>query len=100
MGARNGTIRHSEGTRLKSGSIETTLYALIGAIQEVLPREEEKMVTLVVCHLLNRTTARFQSVSRGHGRKWSSPAVAEVLVRPVSSKRRVEINPAGKHASF
>jgi hypothetical protein len=68
MGARNGTIRHSEGTRWKSGSIETTLYDLIGAIQEVLPREEEKMVTLVLCHLLNRTTARFRSVSRGHGR--------------------------------
>jgi hypothetical protein len=68
MEARNGTIRHSEGTALKPGSTETTLYDLIEAIQESIPREEDKMVTLVLGHLLNRTTARFQSVSRGHGR--------------------------------
>ena len=41
-------MRRSEETRLKSTSIETTLYDLIGAVQEVLPREEEKMVTWVV----------------------------------------------------
>jgi hypothetical protein len=68
MEPRNGTIRRPEGTRLKSGCIETTLYDLIGAVQEVLPREEEKMVTRVVCHLLNRTPARFQNTSRGYSR--------------------------------
>jgi len=67
MEPRKGTIGRSEETRLKSGPIETTLYDLIGAVQEVLPQEEEKMVTMVVCHLLNRTPARFHSVSRGHG---------------------------------
>lgn len=53
---------------MKSGSIETTLYDLIGAVREVLPREEEKMVTLVVRHLLNRTSARFQKASRRYSR--------------------------------
>jgi hypothetical protein len=56
-----GTIRRSEETRLKSTSIETTLYDLIGAVQEVLPREEEKMVTFMVCNLLNRGAAKFQN---------------------------------------
>jgi len=65
MEPRNGTIRRSEGTRLKSGSIETTLYDLIGAVQEVLPQEDEKMVTLVVCDLLNRGTAKFQNFPGG-----------------------------------
>jgi ribosomal protein L17 len=68
MEARNGTIRRSKGTRLKSGSIKTTLYDLIGAVQEVLPREEEKMVTLVVRHLLNRTPVRYQNASGGYSR--------------------------------
>lgn len=37
-----GTIGLFEETALKSASIETTLYDLIGAVREVLPREEEK----------------------------------------------------------
>lgn len=68
MGPRKGRIRRSEETRLKSTSIETTLYDLIGAVQEVLPREEEKMVTLVVCNLLGRSPARWQNVPRKYGR--------------------------------
>jgi hypothetical protein len=68
MEPRQGTIRGSEQTRLKSASIETTLYDLIGAVQEVLPREEENMVTLVVCNLLSRGTAKFHNFPRGSRR--------------------------------
>ena len=68
MEPRKGTIRRAEETRWKSSSIETTLYDLIGAVQEVLPRDEEKMVTLVVCNLLNRGAAKFQNFPRVPGR--------------------------------
>jgi hypothetical protein len=61
MGSRRGTIRRHGETGLKSASIETTLYDLIGAVQDALPRENEKMVTWMVCHLLNRGTAKIQS---------------------------------------
>ena len=68
MESGKGMFPRAEEPRLKTTSIKTTLYDLIGAVQEVLPQEDEKMVTRVVCHLLNRTPARFQKVSRGHGR--------------------------------
>jgi hypothetical protein len=61
MGSIGGTIRRHGETRLKSAPIETTLYDLIGAVQDALPREDEKMVTWVVWYLLNRGIAKFQS---------------------------------------
>lgn len=61
MEPRKGRTCRSEKTRLKSASIETTLYDLIGAVQEVFPREEEKMVTWVVSNILNRGNAKFQN---------------------------------------
>jgi hypothetical protein len=62
MEPKKGRKLRFKADRLKSTSVETTLYDLIKAVQEALPPGQEKMVTRVVCRLLSRNRSRFLNV--------------------------------------